>query len=140
MSSSNDPIVIPMAESRHSDLPETNTSDPETLTEEAVLSFHNISYRETVQSGFPLRQQTHVIERLSSISGIMGPGLNAIMGPQDGSRSLLLDVLAARRDPCGLSGDILINGKPRPANFKCTSGYVPQVSVGGLYFKFPWLM
>ncbi|KAL1764646.1 ATP-binding cassette sub-family G member 3-like, partial [Sigmodon hispidus] len=58
--------------------------------------------------------------------GIMKPGLNAIMGPQDGSRSLLLDVLAARKDPRGLSGDILINGKPRPANFKCTSGYVPQ--------------
>ncbi|XP_007605744.4 ATP-binding cassette sub-family G member 3-like isoform X1, partial [Cricetulus griseus] len=58
--------------------------------------------------------------------GIMKPGLNAIMGPQDGSRSLLLDVLAARKDPHGLSGDILINGKPRPANFKCTSGYVPQ--------------
>ncbi|EDL99482.1 rCG37867 [Rattus norvegicus] len=88
MSSSNDPIVIPMIERRQGDLPETNTSDPETLTKEAVLSFHNISYRETVQSGFPLRQQTRVMERLSSISGIMGPGLNAIMGPQDGSRSL----------------------------------------------------
>ncbi|ERE87705.1 ATP-binding cassette sub-family G member 3-like protein, partial [Cricetulus griseus] len=38
----------------------------------------------------------------------------------------LLDVLAARKDPRGLLGDVLINGKPRPANFKCTSGYVPQ--------------
>nr|XP_038948167.1 ATP-binding cassette, subfamily G (WHITE), member 3-like 4 isoform X2 [Rattus norvegicus] len=130
MSSSNDPTVIPMTERRHSDLPETNTSDPETLTGEAVvLSFHNISYIETVQSGFPLCQKTRVMERLSSISGIMGPGLNAIMGPQDGSRSLLLDVLAARRHPSGLSGDILVNGKPRPANFKCTSGYVPHNDV-----------
>nr|XP_021503125.1 LOW QUALITY PROTEIN: ATP-binding cassette sub-family G member 3-like [Meriones unguiculatus] len=60
------------------------------------------------------------------MSGIMKPDLNAIMGPPDGSRSLLLDVLAARRDPCGLSGKILINGKPRPANFTCTSGYVPR--------------
>lgn len=118
-----------MTERHHSDLPETNTSDPETLTREAVLSFHNISYIETVQSGFPLCQKTRVMERLSSISGIMGPGLNAIMGPQDGSRSLLLDVLAARRDPSGLSGDILVNGKPRPANFKCTSGYVPHNDV-----------
>ncbi|XP_038204368.1 ATP-binding cassette sub-family G member 3-like isoform X2 [Arvicola amphibius] len=59
----------------------------------------------------------------------MKPGLNAIMGPQDGSRSLLLDVLAARTDPRGLLGDILINGKPRPANFTCTSGYVPQNDV-----------
>jgi len=40
----------------------------------------------------------------------------------------LLDILAARKDPYGLSGDILINGTPQPANFKCTSGYVVQVS------------
>lgn len=40
----------------------------------------------------------------------------------------LLDILAARKDPYGLSGDILINGAPQPANFKCTSGYVVQVS------------
>ncbi|GAB1289922.1 ATP-binding cassette sub-family G member 3 [Apodemus speciosus] len=129
MASNNDPILIPMIERHHCDLPETNTSDKKTLTEEAVLSFHNISYRETVQSGFPLWKKTQVIERLSNINGIMKPGLNAIMGPQDGSRSLLLDVLAARRDPCGLSGDILVNGKPRPANFKCMSGYVPQNDV-----------
>ncbi|XP_052054586.1 ATP-binding cassette sub-family G member 3-like isoform X2 [Apodemus sylvaticus] len=129
MATNHDPTVIPMIERHRCDLPETNTSDPETLTEEAVLSFHNISYRETVQSGFPLRKKTQVIERLSNINGIMKPGLNAIMGPQDGCRSLLLDVLAARRDPCGLSGDILVNGKPRPANFKCTSGYVPQNDV-----------
>ncbi|XP_017176394.1 ATP-binding cassette sub-family G member 3 isoform X1 [Mus musculus] len=129
MASNNDPTVISMIERHLCDLPETNTSDLKTLTEEAVLSFHNISYQETVQSGFPLRKKAYVIERLSNISGIMKPGLNAIMGPQDGSRSLLLDVLAARRDPRGLSGDILINGKPRPANFKCTSGYVPQNDV-----------
>ncbi|XP_037064757.1 ATP-binding cassette sub-family G member 3-like [Peromyscus leucopus] len=64
-----------------------------------------------------------------NVNGIMRPGLNAIMGPEDGSRSWLLDVLAARQDPRGLLGDILINGKPRPANFKCTSGYVPQKDV-----------
>nr|XP_042126008.1 ATP-binding cassette sub-family G member 3-like isoform X2 [Peromyscus maniculatus bairdii] len=126
MSSSNDPGTIPMIERNPSDLPGMDTSDPDTLTGEAVLSFHNISYRETVQSDFPFHKKTRVIERLSKISGIMRPGLNAIMGPEDGSRSWLLDVLAARKDPRGLSGDILINGKPRPANFKCTSGYVPQ--------------
>jgi hypothetical protein len=40
----------------------------------------------------------------------------------------LLDVLAARKDPHGLSGDVLINGAPRPANFRSISGYVLQVS------------
>ncbi|XP_051054479.1 ATP-binding cassette sub-family G member 3, partial [Phodopus roborovskii] len=126
MSSNNDPVTIPMIERNPNDLPGMDTSDPKALTGEAVLSFHNISYQETVQSGFPFCKKMCVIESLSNISGIMKPGLNAIMGPQDGSRSLLLDVLAARKDPHGLSGDILVNGKPRPANFKCTSGYVPQ--------------
>ncbi|OBS59876.1 hypothetical protein A6R68_09003, partial [Neotoma lepida] len=126
MSSNNDPVTIQMIERNLSDLPGMDTSDLNTLTGEAVLSFHNISYRETVQSGFPFRKKMEVKERLSNISGIMKPGLNAIMGPEDGSRSWLLNVLAARKDPRGLSGDILINGKPRPANFKCTSGYVPR--------------
>ncbi|XP_036056974.1 ATP-binding cassette sub-family G member 3-like isoform X1 [Onychomys torridus] len=126
MSSNNDPVAILMIEGNPSDLPGMDTSDLSTLTGEAVLSFHNISYRETVQSGFPFRKTTEVKERLSNINGIMRPGLNAIMGPEDGSRSWLLDVLAARKDPRGLSGDILINGNPRPANFKCTSSYVPR--------------
>ncbi|XP_055463374.1 ATP-binding cassette sub-family G member 3-like [Psammomys obesus] len=129
MSSNDGPIGNPMTERNPSDHPGMSASGQKTLAEEAVLSFHNISYRETVQSGFPLCKMTHEIERLSNISGIMKPGLNAIMGPQDRSRSLLLDVLAARRDPRGLSGEILINGKPRPANFTCTSGYVPQNDV-----------
>lgn len=46
----------------------------------------------------------------------------------------LLDVLAARKDPHGLSGDVLINGAPRPANFKCNSGYVVQVSIYAFFF------
>ncbi|XP_057628507.1 ATP-binding cassette sub-family G member 3-like [Chionomys nivalis] len=126
MSSNNDPVAIPMIERNPHDLPGIDTSDLNTLTGEAVLSFHNISYQETVHCGLPFCKKPCVIERLSNINGIMKPGLNAIMGPQDGSRSLLLDVLAARKDPRGLLGDILINGKPRPANFTCTSGYVPQ--------------
>nr|XP_048303106.1 ATP-binding cassette sub-family G member 3-like [Myodes glareolus] len=128
MSSNNDSVAVSVTGGNSSDLP-GNSNDPHTLTEEAVLSFHNISYQETVQHGFPFCKKPHVVERLSNISGIMKPGLNAIIGPQEGCRSLLLDVLAARKDPRGLSGDILINGEPRPANFTCTSGYVPQNDV-----------
>uniref|UniRef100_A0A672HHH2 ATP-binding cassette, sub-family G (WHITE), member 2a n=1 Tax=Salarias fasciatus TaxID=181472 RepID=A0A672HHH2_SALFA len=40
-----------------------------------------------------------------------------------------LDVLAARKDPAGLSGEVLINGAPQPPNFKCLSGYVVQDDV-----------
>ncbi|OBS59873.1 hypothetical protein A6R68_09000, partial [Neotoma lepida] len=67
MSSNNDPVTIPMIERNPSDLPGVDNTDLNTLTEEAVLSFHNISYRETVQNGSPFRKKTRVIERLSNI-------------------------------------------------------------------------
>lgn len=41
-----------------------------------------------------------------------------------------LDVLAARKDPAGLSGEVLIDGAHQPPNFKCLSGYVVQVRGG----------
>lgn len=40
-----------------------------------------------------------------------------------------LDILAARKDPSGLSGEVLIDGAPQPPNFKCLSGYVVQVNI-----------
>ncbi|KAK7816469.1 hypothetical protein U0070_007886, partial [Myodes glareolus] len=109
MSSSNDSVTVPIIERNSSDPLEMDTRDLNSLAEEAVLSFHHISYQETVQSSFACCKHTCVIERLSNIR--------------------LLDVLAARKGPRGLSGDILINGNPRPANFTCTSGYVPQKDV-----------
>uniref|UniRef100_A0A4W3GFW9 ATP-binding cassette sub-family G member 2-like n=1 Tax=Callorhinchus milii TaxID=7868 RepID=A0A4W3GFW9_CALMI len=42
---------------------------------------------------------------------------------------LLLDILAARKDPAGLSGEVLIDGRDQPSNFKCISGYVVQDDV-----------
>lgn len=104
-----------------------NSSDVKTLTGD-VLSFHNITYRVKVKTGFLVRKTVEK-EILSGINGIMKPGLNAILGPTGGGKSSLLDVLAARKDPRGLSGDVLINGAPQPANFKCTSGYVVQDDV-----------
>ncbi|XP_077659259.1 broad substrate specificity ATP-binding cassette transporter ABCG2-like [Urocitellus parryii] len=59
----------------------------------------------------------------------MKPGLNAIMVPKGQNKSLLLNILAARKDLSGLSGDVLINGGPRPANFKYYSGFVVQNNV-----------
>uniref|UniRef100_A0A670YZE4 ABC-type xenobiotic transporter n=1 Tax=Pseudonaja textilis TaxID=8673 RepID=A0A670YZE4_PSETE len=40
--------------------------------------------------------------------------------------SLLLDILSTRKDPQGLSGDILLDGMGLPTHFKCMSGYVVQ--------------
>uniref|UniRef100_A0A6Q2XND1 ABC transporter domain-containing protein n=1 Tax=Esox lucius TaxID=8010 RepID=A0A6Q2XND1_ESOLU len=62
-------------------------------------------------------------------SGVMKPGLNAIMGATGSGKSSFLDVLAARKDPAGLTGEVLIDGAPQPPNFKCLSGYVVQDDV-----------
>ncbi|NXC91045.1 ABCG2 protein, partial [Cercotrichas coryphoeus] len=95
----------------------------------SVLTFHNICYRVRTKSGHLCFRKTAEKEVLRDVNGIMKPGLNAILGPTGSGKSSLLDILAARKDPHGLSGDILINGAPQPANFKCTSGYVVQDDV-----------
>ncbi|NXR68830.1 ABCG2 protein, partial [Rhadina sibilatrix] len=95
----------------------------------SVLTFHNICYRVKTKTGFLCCRKTTEKEVLRDVNGIMKPGLNAILGPTGSGKSSLLDILAARKDPHGLSGDILINGAPQPANFKCTSGYVVQDDV-----------
>ncbi|KAF7225459.1 ATP-binding cassette sub-family G member 2-like [Nothobranchius furzeri] len=59
----------------------------------------------------------------------MRPGLNAVLGPTGSGKSSFLDILAARKDPAGLSGKVLIDGAPQPPNFKCLSGYVVQDDV-----------
>ncbi|NXC07763.1 ABCG2 protein, partial [Orthonyx spaldingii] len=95
----------------------------------SMLTFHNICYRVKTKTGFLCFRKTADKEVLKDVNGIMKPGLNAILGPTGSGKSSLLDILAARKDPHGLSGDILINGAPQPANFKCTSGYVVQDDV-----------
>ncbi|NWQ80714.1 ABCG2 protein, partial [Columbina picui] len=95
----------------------------------SVLTFHNICYHVKMKTGFLCCQKTTDKEVLRDVNGVMRPGLNAILGPTGSGKSSLLDILAARKDPHGLSGDILINGAPQPANFKCTSGYVVQDDV-----------
>ncbi|XP_025897098.1 ATP-binding cassette sub-family G member 2 isoform X1 [Nothoprocta perdicaria] len=95
----------------------------------STLTFHNVCYHVKMKNGFLCCRKTADKEVLRDINGIMRPGLNAILGPTGSGKSSLLDILAARKDPHGLSGDILINGAPQPANFKCTSGYVVQDDV-----------
>ncbi|XP_009999101.1 PREDICTED: ATP-binding cassette sub-family G member 2-like [Chaetura pelagica] len=95
----------------------------------SVVSFHNIQYSVKQSSGFLYRRKTVEKKILHNVYGIMKPGLNAILGPTGSGKSSLLDVLAARKDPAGLSGEVLIDGIPQPPNFKCISGYVVQDDV-----------
>ncbi|NXM68698.1 ABCG2 protein, partial [Serilophus lunatus] len=95
----------------------------------SVVSFHNIQYSIKQTSGFLCKRKTVEKKILHNVYGIMKPGLNAILGPTGSGKSSLLDVLAARKDPAGLSGEVLIDGIPQPPNFKCISGYVVQDDV-----------
>ncbi|XP_078453675.1 broad substrate specificity ATP-binding cassette transporter ABCG2 isoform X1 [Lampetra planeri] len=95
----------------------------------SILTFHNINYSVKQKSGLPCRRKVTVKEILKNVNGIMKPGMNAILGPTGGGKSSLLDVLAARKDPNGLEGIVLVDGAPQPPNFKCVSGYVVQDDV-----------
>ncbi|XP_036619302.1 broad substrate specificity ATP-binding cassette transporter ABCG2 [Trichosurus vulpecula] len=132
MSAAKTQVIVPMSQ--------TNISGPDESTlgkftgtkrqpEATVLSFHNICYQVKVKTGFIGCRKIITKEILKNVDGIMKPGLNAILGPTGGGKSSLLDVLAARKDPKGLSGHVLINGAPQPANFKWNSGYVVQDDV-----------
>ncbi|XP_009557822.1 broad substrate specificity ATP-binding cassette transporter ABCG2 isoform X2 [Cuculus canorus] len=123
-------ISIQMSDSETNGIPSRKQSSPDLAGRGgSVLTFHNICYRVKIKTGFLCCQKTADKEVLRDVNGIMRPGLNAILGPTGSGKSSLLDILAARKDPHGLSGDILINGAPQPANFKCTSGYVVQDDV-----------
>ncbi|XP_061439039.1 broad substrate specificity ATP-binding cassette transporter ABCG2-like isoform X1 [Rhineura floridana] len=116
-------VSIPMSESSTNGIPSKN------LMKATTVTFHNICYRVKTKSGFIGCRKTVEKDILRDINGIMRPGLNAILGPTGSGKSSLLDILAARKDPHGLSGNVLINGAPQPANFKCISGYVVQDDV-----------
>ncbi|XP_034021031.1 broad substrate specificity ATP-binding cassette transporter ABCG2-like isoform X2 [Thalassophryne amazonica] len=95
----------------------------------ATVSFHNVCYTVKVGGNRLCWKKAVTKDILIDLNGIMKPGLNAIMGATGSGKSSFLDVLAARKDPAGLSGEVLINGAPQPPNFKCLSGYVVQEDV-----------
>ncbi|XP_072553441.1 broad substrate specificity ATP-binding cassette transporter ABCG2 [Salminus brasiliensis] len=95
----------------------------------ATVSFHKIHYAVEMRSGFLCKRKITHKDILIDLNGIMKPGMNAILGATGSGKSSFLDVLAARKDPKGLTGEVLIDGAPQPPNFKCLSGYVVQDDV-----------
>ncbi|XP_074946485.1 broad substrate specificity ATP-binding cassette transporter ABCG2 isoform X1 [Phalacrocorax aristotelis] len=123
-------LSIQMSDFNTNGIHNRKQSSPDLASREgSILTFHNICYHVKMKTGFLCCQKTADKEVLRDVNGIMRPGLNAILGPTGSGKSSLLDILAARKDPHGLCGNVLINGAPQPANFKCTSGYVVQDDV-----------
>ncbi|ESN93751.1 hypothetical protein HELRODRAFT_88257, partial [Helobdella robusta] len=93
-----------------------------------IISFHNITYEVTSWYG---ACNCHRVKRtvLNNISGLLLPGMNAIMGPTGCGKSTLLDILAGRKDMRKVQGTILVNGYKQPEYFKCITGYVVQDDV-----------
>ncbi|VUZ51917.1 unnamed protein product [Hymenolepis diminuta] len=90
----------------------------------SVITFRDVEYVVPVRKMPCAKVHKKVV--LNGVSGIMRPGVNAIMGPTGCGKSSLLDVLAGRKDPRYLTGEVLIDGHPQPKHFKCISGYVVQ--------------
>ncbi|XP_070587115.1 broad substrate specificity ATP-binding cassette transporter ABCG2-like [Erythrolamprus reginae] len=94
--------------------------------EGSTMTFFNVSYYVKLKTGYLGFRKEIKKNILFNISGAMKPGLNAILGPTGCGKSSLLDILSTRKDPQGLSGDILLDGMALPTHFKCMSGYVVQ--------------
>ncbi|XP_068738261.1 broad substrate specificity ATP-binding cassette transporter ABCG2-like [Montipora capricornis] len=90
-----------------------------------VISYHNICYSVTTKEK-GIKKERQIIKNLS---GLVQPGLNAILGPTGSGKTTLLDILAGRKDRKHLSGVVLVNGQKQPENFKCITGYVVQDDV-----------
>nr|CDS31557.1 ATP binding cassette sub family G [Hymenolepis microstoma] len=90
----------------------------------SVITFRDVEYVVPVRKMPCTKVHKKVV--LNGVSGIMRPGVNAIMGPTGCGKSSLLDVLAGRKQPRYLTGEVLIDGHPQPKHFKCISGYVVQ--------------
>uniref|UniRef100_A0A0X3Q5J8 ATP-binding cassette sub-family G member 2 n=1 Tax=Schistocephalus solidus TaxID=70667 RepID=A0A0X3Q5J8_SCHSO len=101
-----------------------STVSARTMIPGSVITFQDIKYVVTTKKTACSKPVIKTV--LNGVSGIMRPGVNAIMGPTGCGKSSLLDVLAGRKDPKYLSGEVLVDGAPQPKNFKCISGYVVQ--------------
>jgi len=95
----------------------------------STLSCHHLNY--TVEVSVPGGKCCARMpkEILHDVNGLFTPGMNAILGPTGGGKTSMLDVLAGRKNPSGISGLLLVDGHKAPKNFKCMSGYVVQDDV-----------
>ncbi|CAF1166468.1 unnamed protein product [Adineta steineri] len=156
MHDSNDEILFNNQSSSYNPLRNSRVS--KNAPSKNTISFRNIKYVLGNEFIYDLREfwcvspfksKTKPKPILDDIAGIFKSGINAIMGknelfvncidyqkthdyylgPTGCGKSSLIDVLAGRKDPKGLSGDIFLDGLPISSSFKYMSGYVIQEDI-----------
>ncbi|XP_056105652.1 broad substrate specificity ATP-binding cassette transporter ABCG2c isoform X1 [Rhinichthys klamathensis goyatoka] len=105
---------------------DTEESMPCFQTPGPTVTFHQIRYRVKERLGMFSREWV-VKDILKDVSGIINPGMNAIMGPTGSGKTSLLDVIAGRKDPKGLkSGQVLVDNAIVTSDLRLCSAYVVQ--------------
>uniref|UniRef100_A0A3B4BCB4 ABC transporter domain-containing protein n=1 Tax=Periophthalmus magnuspinnatus TaxID=409849 RepID=A0A3B4BCB4_9GOBI len=90
-----------------------------------IVTFHRLHY--CVQDSRFCRKRGPEKSILKDVSGIMRPGMNAIMGATGSGKTSLLDVIAGRKDPRGLKeGQVLVDGRVVTSELRLSSAYVVQ--------------
>jgi ABC-type multidrug transport system ATPase subunit len=88
----------------------------------AVLTWENLVYEVPVPSG--------QLRLLNNIFGYVKPGqLTALMGASGAGKTTLLDVLASRKNIGVITGDVLVDGKPKGIAFQRGTSYAEQLDV-----------
>ncbi|XP_062517801.1 broad substrate specificity ATP-binding cassette transporter ABCG2-like [Corticium candelabrum] len=109
----------------------TMTDESVTTTAGMIVSYKDVSYSVTVrQGGIACFGEKAWKTVLSSVSGVMKPGLNAILGRSGSGKTTLLDILAGRRNYNQFLGHVLTNGRLLSEQSKNEVGYVDQNDVG----------
>jgi len=107
---------------RHRDI--TSNSDTEKLSIDSkrVLTWEGLNYDVPVKG--------NKLRLLNDLYGYVKPGeLTALMGASGAGKTTLLDVLANRKNIGLITGDVLIDAKPRGIEFQRGTAYCEQIDV-----------
>ena len=92
------------------------------------LAWRDINYFVTIVSGKGKAKKKVEKQLLKGINGFSQPGtLTALMGSSGAGKTTLMDVIAGRKTVGKITGDILVNGRPKDTlSFNRLTGYVEQ--------------
>ncbi|KAK3736955.1 hypothetical protein RRG08_009434 [Elysia crispata] len=91
-----------------------------------VLTAHDVCYWTPVGDVCKGRRRKDI---LKNVTCVFQKGVNIILGPTGSGKTTFLDLMAGRKKSSLCSGQVLLDGKPRPRDFKTRVGYVTQEDV-----------